>query len=77
MPPRFAPILQRAGATIGTDEDALIVTGVEASLVGKLAADHRFELHELSPRRASLEAAFMELTEGSQEYQGASRASAA
>ncbi len=73
----FAPILQRAGATIGEDEGALIVTGVEAALVGKLAAFHRVELHELSPRRASLEAAFMELTEGSQEYHGASRASAA
>jgi hypothetical protein len=27
------------------------------------------ELHELSPRRASLEAAFMELTQESQQYQ--------
>ena len=52
----------------GDEDGALIVTDIEASLVGKLAASHRFELHELSPRRASLEAAFMELTEGSQEY---------
>ena len=39
--------------------------------------EHRFELHELAPRRASLEAAFMELTQGSQEYQGARSAATA
>ena len=73
----FAPVLQRAGATIGNDEGALIVTGLEASYIGKLASAHRFELHELAPRRASLEAAFMELTQDSQEYKALAHAGAA
>lgn len=72
----LAPLLQRAGATITADEGALIVTGIEAPAIGNLAAAHNFELHELSPRRASLEAAYMELTQASQQYQGARFASA-
>ena len=74
---RFAPVLQGAGAAISHEEHALIVTGLEADRIGALAAEHRFELHELAPRRASLEAAFMELTQGSQEYQGARSAATA
>ena len=41
---------------------------MEATRIGALALEHRFELHELTPRRATLEAAFMELTEGNLEY---------
>ena len=67
----LAPLLQRAGAAISHADGVLIVTGIEAALIGSLAAANRIELHELSPRRASLEAAFMELTQGSQEYQAA------
>lgn len=74
---RFAPVLQGAGAAISHEEHALIVTGLEADRIGALAAEHRFELHELAPRRASLEAAFMELTQGSQEYQGSRSAATA
>ncbi|MGE3075468.1 MAG: ABC transporter ATP-binding protein [Dehalococcoidia bacterium] len=66
--PSLCPVLQRAGATISTNEGALIVTGLDAALIGNLAAQHSIELHELSTRRASLEAAFMELTENSQQY---------
>ena len=65
----IAPLLQQAGATVAMDSDALIVTGMEAPQIGYLAAEHRFEIHELALRRASLEAAFMELTEDSVEYQ--------
>ena len=65
----LTPVLQRAGATIANDDGALIVTGMEAPMIGTLAAAHRIELHELTPRRASLESAFMELTQDSQEYQ--------
>ena len=53
------------------------MTGIEAAGIGRLAAANRVELHELSPQRASLEAAFMELTEGSQQYQGAAAPAAA
>jgi ABC-2 type transport system ATP-binding protein len=67
----FAPVLQRAGATVTSTNEALIVTGIDAPTIGQLAAANRFELHELAPRRASLEDAFMELTHGSLEYQAA------
>ena len=68
----LAPLLERAGATIsnGDGDGALIVTGMDAARIGSLAAEHRIELQELSTQRASLEAAYMELTEGSLEYQG-------
>jgi len=67
----LVPVLKRAGAAVSDDSGGLIVTGIEAAAIGALSAANRLELHELSPRRASLEAAFMELTEGSQQYQGA------
>ena len=52
----------------GTD-GALIVTNLEAPEIGDLAAANNIALHELSPVRASLEAAFIELTRDSVEYQ--------
>ncbi|MFN0148259.1 MAG: ATP-binding cassette domain-containing protein, partial [Dehalococcoidia bacterium] len=64
----LAPLLERAGAAISWDDGALIVTGMEAAAIGNLAAAHRIELSELATRRASLEAAFMELTQNSLEY---------
>ena len=39
-----------------------------APRIGDLAAEHGLRVHELTPRRASLEEAFMELTEDSVEY---------
>jgi len=66
-------LLERAGATVISADGALIVTGMEAQRIGSLAAEHRIELQELSTRRASLEAAFMELTQGSVEYQAGTR----
>jgi ABC-2 type transport system ATP-binding protein len=65
----LAPLLTRAGATVTHGEGALTVTGIDAGRIGRLAAQYRIELHELTSRRASLETAFMELTEGSQQYQ--------
>ncbi len=46
----------------------LIVTGLEAPRIGELAASASIVLHELTPRLASLEEAFMELTADSVEY---------
>jgi ABC-2 type transport system ATP-binding protein len=46
----------------------LIVTGVPAPRIGELAASASVVLHELTPRLASLEEAFMELTADSVEY---------
>src|SRR5690606_24276538 len=63
----LAPLLEQAGAKVVASNGALTVTGMEALRVGSVAATHGIELHELSTQRASLEAAFMELTEGSQQ----------
>ncbi|MEO8539980.1 MAG: ATP-binding cassette domain-containing protein [bacterium] len=65
----LCPVLKQAGASVRFEDGAIIVTGMEAPAIGTLAAANRIELHELTPRRASLESAFMELTQGSQEYQ--------
>jgi ABC-2 type transport system ATP-binding protein len=48
----------------------LSVTGLDAPRIGEIAAANRIVLHELSPRLASLEEAFLELTAGSVEYGG-------
>ena len=66
----LAPLLERAGATVVTRDGALMVTGMEAPRIAALAAEHRIEIQELSLHRASLEEAFMELTQHSVEYQG-------
>lgn len=50
-------------------KDTLIVTGLDASEIGALAAAGGVELHELAPRQASLEKAFMALTRDAVEYQ--------
>ena len=50
------------------DDGALTVAGLAAPRIGDLAAEHGLRVHELTPRRASLEAAFMELTEDSVDY---------
>lgn len=73
----LARLLAASGAAIDQVDGALTVTGLDAPRIGELAAEHRIVLHELAPRRASLEAAFMELTESSVEYQGAGTADAA
>jgi ABC-2 type transport system ATP-binding protein len=64
-----------AGAQAGSPASAvtsadgsLIVHGLTAAQVGDLAFDHGVRLHELTVVRASLEAAFMELTADSVEY---------
>jgi ABC-2 type transport system ATP-binding protein len=46
----------------------LEVEGVDAAQIGAAAAARGLELHELTPHRASLEQAYMELTRDSIEY---------
>jgi ABC-2 type transport system ATP-binding protein len=67
----LAPLLERAGAIVALCDGALNVTGLDAPGIGTIAREHAIELHELTPRRASLEAAFMELTQDSLEYRNA------
>lgn len=64
----FAPHLEQAGGTVARVDGALQVTGLDAARIGELALEHQVALHELSPHRATLEAAFMELTEGNPDY---------
>ncbi|QKW32808.1 ATP-binding cassette domain-containing protein [Actinomadura sp. NAK00032] len=69
----YADVLGRrltaAGATVrARGEDGLTVTGLDSADVGALAAAACIELHELTVRQASLEQAFMDLTQDSVEY---------
>ncbi|WP_066362509.1 ABC transporter ATP-binding protein [Herbidospora mongoliensis] len=60
---RFARVLVTEGAS-GVDPagDELVVQGMSERRIGELAAAEGVVLYELTPRRASLEEAFMELT---------------
>ncbi|MER6915006.1 ATP-binding cassette domain-containing protein [Streptomyces sp. NPDC000594] len=71
----LARLLTDEGATVRPEDDGtLTVTGLPAERIGELAFAHGTRLHELSPRPASLEEAFMELTRESVEYSaGAAR----
>jgi ABC-2 type transport system ATP-binding protein len=64
------------GAAADDGAASMIVTGLPAPRIGELAASASVVLHELTPRLASLEEAFMELTADSVEY-GESSAKAA
>jgi ABC-2 type transport system ATP-binding protein len=69
----LAGYLKAAGATVTDDEEGgMSVAGMEAPEIGELAAKHSIVLHELSPQRARLEAAFMEMTRGSVQYHAGS-----
>jgi ABC-2 type transport system ATP-binding protein len=66
---QLAKAVTATGGTAVTGADgALIVSGLVAAQVGDLAFEHGVRLHELTVVRASLEAAFMELTADSVEY---------
>jgi ABC-2 type transport system ATP-binding protein len=65
----LAVLLERAGATVTSRDGALTITGMEAARIGRLAAEHQIELQELATRRASLESAYMELTQDTLQYQ--------
>jgi ABC-2 type transport system ATP-binding protein len=51
-----------------SQRDLLEIEGADAPRIGELAQRHELTLHELTPRRASLEEAFMELTRDEVEY---------
>ncbi|MET8294570.1 MULTISPECIES: ATP-binding cassette domain-containing protein [unclassified Streptomyces] len=66
-------VLTAAGASVEAEGSAgtekLVVTGLPTDRIATLAFEHRILLDELTTRAASLEAAFMELTADSVEYQ--------
>jgi ABC-2 type transport system ATP-binding protein len=67
-PPDPAPPISSGQEDADADPDVIEVTGMESEDVGKLAAAHGVVLYELTPIRASLEEAFMELTRDSLEF---------
>ncbi|GGS20693.1 multidrug ABC transporter ATP-binding protein [Streptomyces aureoverticillatus] len=64
----LADVLTAEGAAVRQDGPLLTVTGLDAARIGDLACRHALPLHELAPRPASLEEAFMELTADSVDY---------
>ena len=69
QPELLAKAVAEAGGTvIPGGGDTLTVSGLIAAQVGDIAFEHGVRLHELTVVRASLEAAFMELTADSVEY---------
>ncbi len=59
------------GVTIASPEPGVLeVHGLTSAEIGAVCARRGFELHELIPQTASLEDAFMGLTDDAVEYQG-------
>jgi ABC-2 type transport system ATP-binding protein len=66
---RLRVVLEGRGAGVRPDlEGRWRVSGPDAAAIGELAAAHRIQLHELSPRFASLEEVYVRMTDGSIEY---------
>ncbi|MGW6483443.1 ABC transporter ATP-binding protein [Streptomyces sp. NPDC055059] len=61
----------------GESPDTLHIRGADAPQIGRTAATHGIPLFELTPRTASLEQAFMDLTHDSVEYQATAMTGAA
>jgi ABC-2 type transport system ATP-binding protein len=64
----LAGLLRGQGLEPEQADGVLRLRGVTTARVGDLAAEHGIALHELVEERASLEAAFMEMTRDSVEY---------
>jgi ABC-2 type transport system ATP-binding protein len=68
-PHRLAAVLAGLGAYTTSNDGLLEVVGVEPAVIGDAALGAGVAIHELTPVRASLEEAFMELTRDSVEYE--------
>ncbi|MEV1129405.1 ATP-binding cassette domain-containing protein [Agromyces sp. NPDC049794] len=66
---QLADLLAGAEVSVMRSEAGLLeITGVEASGIGDLAAEHALAIHELTTLNASLEEAYMALTADAVEY---------
>jgi ABC-2 type transport system ATP-binding protein len=73
QPEVLVKAITAAGGTARPDSDGrLVVVGLHPEQVGDLAFDHGVRLHELAPAQASLEQAFMELTNNSVQFRAGS-----
>jgi ABC-2 type transport system ATP-binding protein len=64
----FTAVLSAAGATIEDGDGSLTVEGLSSLQIGDLAARDGLRIHEMTPITASLEDAFIELTQDEVEY---------
>jgi ABC-2 type transport system ATP-binding protein len=65
-------VLANEGATVTSiGHDVLEVTGLSADRIADLMADHGLRVRELTPHKASLEDAYMQLTRDAVEYSAA------
>ncbi len=70
----LAAMLTGSGAAARMQDDGgLAVTGMDAPAIGDLAAGHGIAVHELVPRHASLEDAYLDLTSDSTDYRAGTR----
>ncbi|MGH3290044.1 MAG: ATP-binding cassette domain-containing protein, partial [Streptosporangiaceae bacterium] len=68
-------VLAHAGATIAvTDRDTLIISGLAAEKIVALLGESGLPFSEVSPHRATLEEAYMELTRDAVEFRAAAAA---
>ncbi len=65
--------LKSAGFTYQKEGKGLVVSPAKTDEIGKLAHTAKLTVLELSPHNASLEQAFLELTEGTEEFQATSK----
>ena len=73
----LADALTRRGALVESSPDgAMVVTGLDSTAIGGVAATHGITLVELAANEASLEQAFFELTRNETDYHGGQLAGA-
>jgi ABC-2 type transport system ATP-binding protein len=74
-PSELAALLTAGGATVSPEgPGGLAVAGIDAPAIGDLALAHGIAIHELVPRHASLEDAYLDLTSDSTDYHARSPA---
>jgi len=74
---QLVPHLEARGAVVANGApNELTVSGLDAAAIGAIAFKHGIPLNELSAQRASLETAYMELTNDSVEFRAESNPSA-
>jgi ABC-2 type transport system ATP-binding protein len=74
-PGDLAGLLTAHGASVAPGSDGgLAVRGLDAPAIAGLAAGRDIPVHELTPRHASLEEAYLDITADSVEYHARSRA---
>jgi ABC-2 type transport system ATP-binding protein len=73
----LAALVSADGAAVSSSEPGTLeLRGTDAETVGEIAHAHGIVLHELSPRSASLEEAYMTLTQDAVEYRSDAPATA-